>query len=278
MPPTSLSASEPAPKDQIRADDRRLETNERGFAHLPCLPVPLRERILVPERMDAPNLPKAEHDWALRGLARLNRISRADLMLWRFLAPRLASLPSGGVLRILDVATGSGDVPIRLSQRARHRFPNAKIQWAVCDASDHALETATRRAHAINLQLQAHRLDVTTDPLPEHDVTICGLFLHHLESLQVVELLGRMAAAATTGIIISDLQRTRTGLFLANVAGRCFSRSPIVHSDAPASVRAAFTHQELADIASRAGLETSRITRVFPERMILDWSADGVAG
>jgi 2-polyprenyl-3-methyl-5-hydroxy-6-metoxy-1,4-benzoquinol methylase len=274
----SFLAPGPAPRDGILADDRRPESNEGCFAHLPCFPVSLRERILVPERMDAPDLPKAEHDWALRGLARLNRISRADLMLWRFLAPRLASLPRGGVLRILDVATGSGDIPIRLSQRARHQFPNAKIQWAVCDTSDHALKTASQRAHAINLQLQAHQLDVTTDPLPENDVTICGLFLHHLESLQVVGLLGRMAAAATTGIIISDLQRTRTGLFLANVAGRCFSRSPIVHSDAPASVRAAFTHRELTDIAHRAGLENSRITRVFPERMILDWSAGGVAG
>lgn len=237
----------------------------------------LSERILVPELMDAPDLPEHEHDLALRGLARLNRISRADLMLWRFLAPRLASVPKGGVLRILDVATGSGDLPIRLSQRARRRFPNTKIQWAVCDVSDHALETATRRAHAINLRLKAHRLDATTDPLPENDVTICSLFLHHLEPSQVIGLLGRMAAAATTGIAISDLRRTRTGLLLANIAARCLSRSPIVHFDAPASVRAAFTDSELAALASRAGLETSRIARVFPERMILDWSAEGVA-
>ncbi len=238
----------------------------------------LRERILVPERMDAPDLPRQEHDAALRGLARLNRISSADGMLWRFLAPRLATLPHGGLLRILDVATGSGDVLTRLSRRARRRFPDAKIEWAACDVSDHALETATRRARAIDLEIQTHRLDVTTDPLPENDLTICSLFLHHLETSQVIGLLERMAASATTGIVISDLERTRTGLFLATVAAHCFSRSPVVHFDAPASVRAAFTRTELVDVAARAGMNVARITRVFPERMILDWSAQGVSG
>ena len=244
---------------------------------LPCSPVSLRERILVPERMDAPDLPEREHDLALRGLARLNRLSGADFMLWRFLAPKLATVPKGGVLRILDVATGSGDLPIQLSQRARHRFPNITIQWAACDVSEHALETATQRAHATGLKLQTHRLDVTADPLPDNDVTICSLFLHHLESSQVVGLLARMATSATTGIVISDLRRTRTGLLLAHLAGRCFSRSPIVHFDAPASVRGAFTHLELADLAHHAGLQGSHMARVFPERMILDWSAEGVA-
>ena len=244
---------------------------------LPCSPVSLRERILVPERMDAPDLPEREHNLALRGLARLNRLSGADFMLWRFLAPKLATVPKGGVLRILDVATGSGDLPIQLSQRARHRFPNITIQWAACDVSEHALETATQRAHATGLKLQTHRLDVTADPLPENDVTICSLFLHHLESSQVVGLLARMATSATTGIVISDLRRTRTGLLLAHLAGRCFSRSPIVHFDAPASVRGAFTHLELADLAHHAGLQGSQMARVFPERMILDWSAEGVA-
>ncbi len=263
---------------RFRCDHHRFGTDEWGFAHLPCCPVSLRERILVPERMDAPDLPRREHDEALRGLARLNRISRADGMLWRFLAPRLATLPPGGRLRILDVATGSGDVPIRLSQRARRRFPDARIEWAACDVSEHALDTATRRARAIDLDLQTHRLDVTSDPLPENDVTICSLFLHHLETSQVIGLLERMAESATTGIVISDLERTRTGLFLAHLAAHCFSRSPVVHFDAPASVRAAFTRPELVELAHRAGLNALGITRVFPQRMILDWSASGATG
>jgi hypothetical protein len=252
--------------------------DEQGIAHLPCCPVTLRERILVPERMDAPDLPRHEHDAALRGLARLNRISRADGILWRFLAPRLAMLPPGRLLRILDVATGSGDIPIRLFQRARRRFPDARIEWAACDVSDHALQATMRRARAIDLDLQTHRLDVTTDSLPENDLTICSLFLHHLETSQVIGLLERMAESASRGIVLSDLERTRSGLLLATAAAHCFSRSPVVHFDAPASVRAAFSRTELAGLADRAALNGSKITRVFPGRMILDWSAPGATG
>ncbi|MCP4741332.1 MAG: methyltransferase, partial [Actinomycetales bacterium] len=52
----------------------------------------LQHRILVPELMDDPNLGSAEHDRALHGLARLNRLASADLILWRRLQPHLEAL------------------------------------------------------------------------------------------------------------------------------------------------------------------------------------------
>jgi hypothetical protein len=68
-------------------------------------------RRLQPELMDQPGLDPARHRQALRGLRRINFWSRSAGILWPALAglARAAQRP----LRVLDQATGGGDVPNR---------------------------------------------------------------------------------------------------------------------------------------------------------------------
>jgi hypothetical protein len=51
----------------------------------------------------------------------------------------------------------------------------------------------------------------------------------------------------------------------------------VVHTDASISARAAFTPQELLDLAERAGMRGVRVRACFPARMTLVWDAAGVA-
>ena len=76
-----------------------------------------RHRQLVPEIMDQPGLAPDRHHAALRGLSRINLLSGTARVLWpplrelaRETAPRSA--------RVLDLATGGGDVPLRLWRKA----------------------------------------------------------------------------------------------------------------------------------------------------------------
>src|SRR5438270_753420 len=75
----------------------------------------LRTRRRRPEIMDQPGLSPARHARALRGLARINFFSGSARILWRPLAELGREL---GPLRILDVATGGGDLPVRLARKA----------------------------------------------------------------------------------------------------------------------------------------------------------------
>ena len=81
----------------------------------------LRQRNLQPEVMDQPDLDAGEHHHALEALARINRISFSPRILWRPIR-RLCELrkKSGDSrpVRVLDVATGGGDVPVRIWQMA----------------------------------------------------------------------------------------------------------------------------------------------------------------
>src|SRR5437764_159157 len=103
----------------------------------------LARRHRMPELMDQPGLDSVQHALALRGLARINRFSGSDRILWPAIAA-LARAESGRPIRVLDIATGGGDVPIRLGQRARR----AGVPLELCgvDASATAIEHARANA------------------------------------------------------------------------------------------------------------------------------------
>lgn len=216
--------------------------------------------------MDDPGIDPGEHDRALRGLSRLNRVSMADRPLWQ----RLGRLASGrSVLRVLDVATGGGDVPARLHGRAV--AADVPVHWWLSDISPHALRVAMERLQRAGARADGFVHDIVgAAPPGSYDVALCSLFLHHLNRADAVAALRHMAEAAPH-VIISDLRRTRAGMVLAAGASRVLSRSLVVHTDAVLSARAAWTAREAADMASEAGVRDARVTPVWPSRFVLEW-------
>ena len=227
----------------------------------------------VPELMDDEGIGPREHDAALRGLARLNRVSRSDAILWPVLRGVAAS-GNGRVLRVMDVATGSGDVPAALDARARSA--GIRIEWTLCDRSPHALARAEERAAGSGMNVRSACVDVLAAPLPPGcDVVISSLFLHHFDPHDAVRILRSMRDAAGVAVGVADLDRTWLGLGLATLGARVLSRSPVVHFDAAASVRAAHARAEIESLARDAGMSGCVITRAWPERWRLWWNRDG---
>ena len=121
------------------------------------------QRRVVPELMDDPGIASPDHEAALAGLARLNRWSRSDAGLWVTLrneARHVAPNP----LRILDLATGSGDLPVRLAGRAKRAKLN--LSFSACDISATALAVAKQNAAMRNVSIEFFPCDVMRDPLP----------------------------------------------------------------------------------------------------------------
>jgi 2-polyprenyl-3-methyl-5-hydroxy-6-metoxy-1,4-benzoquinol methylase len=219
--------------------------------------------------MDQPGLDPSEHAAALRGLARINWFSGSARILWRPLS-RLARENSGRPLRILDLATGSGDVPLLLWQRFRRA--GLRVELAGADVSEFALTQARSRAAASGAKIDFFALNALRDPLPrDFDVIMCSLFLHHLEDEEAVELLRRMGESARQMVLVNDLIRSYVNYLLAHVVTRLLSRSPVVHFDGPASVAAAFMRAEARGLAQRAGLQNARVDWRWPWRMLLQW-------
>jgi len=173
-------------------------------------------------------------------------------------------------LRVLDVATGAGDVPVRLWRMARRAGLHLEIHGV--DVSPRAVEFAAGRAAAEQAAIHFSVLDVLADPLPGgFDVVTCSLFLHHLADEQAVLLLQAMAKAVNRLVLVSDLRRSAVGLALAHLAAWTLTESDVVRVDGARSVRAAFTVQEAAALARAAGLKGAIVERHRPVRFLLSW-------
>jgi ubiquinone/menaquinone biosynthesis C-methylase UbiE len=219
--------------------------------------------------MDQPGLAPKRHAHALRGLARINLLSHSAGILWPEIAA-LARSVAPRPPRILDVATGGGDVPIRLWRRARRAGLDLHLEG--CDINPIALEHARTAAARAGAPLRFFEHDALSGPPPaNYDAVMCSLFLHHLDEEQAIAFLRRMAEMAGRLVLVNDLERSGTGLLLAHVAGRLLTTSDVVHVDGPRSVEAAFTRAEALSLAERAGLHGARVSWRWPFRWLLSW-------
>lgn len=222
-----------------------------------------------PEIMDQPGLNADRHIEALRALGRINFFSRSAGILWPALA-ELARTMAPHVPRVLDMATGGGDVPIRLWRRARRAGLDLHLEG--CDISPVGLEYARARAAAFGASLRFFEYNALRGAaLAGYDALMCSLFLHHLDDVEAAALLRRMADMAERLVLINDLQRSKLGLVAAHLAARLLTTSPVVRYDGPRSVEAAFTADEAQALAERAGLCGARVVRRWPFRWLLTW-------
>jgi 2-polyprenyl-3-methyl-5-hydroxy-6-metoxy-1,4-benzoquinol methylase len=229
----------------------------------------VRQRHLEPEIMDDPQLDEARHHAALRGLERINRWSGSVRILWpaiRALARELAPRP----LRILDIASGAGDVPIGVWRKAQRA--GLAVQVDGCDFNTRAVAYAHEKARLQDAKVNFFQLDALGGTIPDaYDVLTTSLFLHHLDEAQALTLLRKMAAATRRLVLVNDLRRSAAGYLFAWLGTRVLSRSPVVHVDGPLSVRAAFTMAEARQLAERAGLTGAKVSWRVPFRYLLSW-------
>lgn len=230
----------------------------------------LAHRDRQPELMDQPGLDAADHRRALVGLGKANSVSRISRVVWRAIRNACCSSASRQPLRILDIASGGGDITMGIAQLAAR--DGIAIEAHGCDASTTAIDYAQAAAQRLGVaNTNFFQLDALADPLDEYDVVMSTLFLHHLADDEARELLRRMGAAATKFVVVDDLCRNRLGYFYAWAGVRLLTRSPIVHTDGPLSVRAAFTTAEVTQLAREAAWQNVQIETHWPERFLMSW-------
>jgi 2-polyprenyl-3-methyl-5-hydroxy-6-metoxy-1,4-benzoquinol methylase len=226
----------------------------------------LAQRNHRPEIMDQPGLDRAKHFGALTGLRRLNVASGVARQMGKELT---AYSRSRGLscLRVLDIASGGGDVPLAIWKLAQRRGLDLRILGL--DVSTTACEYARKQCRAAGGSIAFDRCDVTSDSIPDgFDVVTCSLFLHHLKFEQASNLLRKMGAAGHL-LLANDLRRCNVGYLLAQLACRLLTTSPVVRYDGPQSVANAFTLSEMRGLCANAGLMNATVRRAWPFRLMV---------
>lgn len=229
----------------------------------------LKERNRQPELMDDPQLDPQVHQGALQGLSRVNWVTQTHRLLWKPIEEYCQKNKLTSV-SVLDLGCGSGDLLVWLHAKALQQGIQLKVTG--CDLSPVALEFARQRAAQEKMDAEFRQLDVLEGALPQdQDIVVCSLFLHHLESGDVVRLLQRMTEAARHLVVAQDLLRSRWGYLMCVAGTQLISRSRIVHVDGPLSVAGAFTLAEILSLSEQAGLAEAQLNRHWPERFVLTW-------
>lgn len=227
----------------------------------------------VAELMDDPGLDYSSHAEALKGLERLNFFSTSAASLWQQIKPLTQGDQNTSPLRILDIATGGGDIPVALFKTAEAEGVNIEIVGA--DVSPSSIKYATQYAQQRQAAVEFLEMNALHDQLPEgFDVVMTNLFTHHLDPADVVSLLYKMAGSARQLVLVNDLVRSEISYAMVWLATRLFSRSPIVHYDGPVSVRGSYTDTEFLKMANQAGLDQATIKACPPCRQLLIWKRD----
>jgi ubiquinone/menaquinone biosynthesis C-methylase UbiE len=170
---------------------------------------------------------------------------------------RVASQSERRQLRLLEVASGAGDVPLAAQRHFAER--GVTLQVTLLDRMASHLNGGPAAAvcgHALQLPFREAAFDVVS----------CSLFAHHLEPEELRQFVREALRVCSRAVLINDLIRSRIHLWLVYAALPLF-RSRITRHDAPVSVRRAYTvdemHEMLRDIPGmRIEITTHRLYRM----------------
>ncbi len=175
--------------------------------------------------------------------------------------------------RVLDV--GAGDA--RLAQHLSVEFKKRGYELDFVALDRRASHLGRAGVHRNGVRAVA--ADVFALPFrePAFDVVMCNLFFHHFSGGDARRLLRHLASAARLAVLVNDLERRFWAYAFIRVAWP-FATSRLTRNDGPASVRQAYTLDELADLTRSSGFRNFEIERLPFYRLGLTlWSSPHLA-
>ncbi|MEY2576129.1 MAG: hypothetical protein QOF80_1616 [Verrucomicrobiota bacterium] len=200
-----------------------------------------------PELMDRPQPVTPELASDLRNLRKLNRYFGSYRLIEHFLRHWIQPRSR---MRVLDLATGSGDIPRLIVEYARRA--GATVTVDAVDQQPSTLEIA-RGLSRDYPEIEFFEGDVLSFGDGGYDVVLCSLALHHFEEVTAVELLKRCRTLSNRYVLVSDLRRGVLATLGVYLLTTFIFREPMTRTDARLSAERAFSFREFRSLAERAG-------------------------
>ena len=208
-----------------------------------------------PEDIDRPGQLFDDLARSMADVARTNRLFGGTQTILYHIARLLNDVPPGTPIRILDIATGSADIPRALNAWGRRR--GLRLTLVGVDNHPAMLRLAQDMSDAPHL-VQADALALPF-AARSFDIALCALAFHHFGFESSARVLAAMNALTTRGFVVSDLRRdqlTYWGVRAALMLGRTH---PFTRHDGPASVRRAWTPAEYRKMVGLSGVSGVRV-------------------
>ena len=240
------------------------------------------------EMMDLPGHPRELLEEDLANLRVFNRYLGGHRSVMRGLARLVREQRLVG-FSLLDVGTGSGDVPARITDWAQQRGIQTRIVALEREPVTARVAATLTNPPFIPLLQRGKEGDfrrcgivvVRGDGLippfrpASFDFVLASQLLHHFSEEQIVSVLRTWSRLARKAVIVSDLVRHPVAYCGIRIFTRLFTRNVMTLTDGPLSVRRAFTLAEWRELFRRADVGPVQIFSVFPYRVLALVSLNG---
>ena len=225
-----------------------------------------------PELIDGTDYAVAEFRDCLRDLRRINQLLGGQRALARHLFPMIEATGRHHI-RLLDIGTGSADLPRMVVEWARQR--GKRVDFVVVDL--HPLAVREARDWVVDYpEILVVQADAFQLPFVEgsFDFVMASLFLHHFEDEAAARLLQGFSQVAQDAFMINDLRRHPLAYYAIRCLTWLFTNNRLVRHDAAVSVLRGFQDADWQKIAGLAGLSL-KVHRHFPFRYLIIGQAGG---
>jgi hypothetical protein len=220
------------------------------------------KRVATAELLDTDCGTPAEVEASLGDLRRINRwfggvATTSDMV------ERVARETRRSSFSLLEVAAGSGYVP----DTARERLLQGGLHLQVT-VLDRVLSHLSNGHSAV-------AGDALALPFCDasFDLLSCNLFAHHLSPRELVQFVDEALRVCRIAVLINDLVRHPLHMSLV-YAGMPLYRSRLTRHDAPASVRQAYTVEEMKTLLAQSRAGRVEIQRHYLFRMgVIVWKS-----
>jgi ubiquinone/menaquinone biosynthesis C-methylase UbiE len=218
------------------------------------------------EMMDLPGNPKELLVEDLRNLRIINRYLGGYRGVMKGLK-RLVRKDRMSRFSLLDVGTGSADIPKVIVRWARNQGVTARVV-----ALEPEPVTAAEAAHQTQQwpEITVIRGDGMAPPFQatSFDFVLASQMLHHFPDDRIIALLKTWSRLARKAILISDLVRDPVAFYGIRVITHLFTRNQMTRFDGPLSVRRALTLNEWRELFREAAVGRFRVVPIFPYRQM----------
>lgn len=215
-----------------------------------------------PELMDDFSIQDERVDLALRELRMINYFLGGNNASKRGVTKLISDIP-GEKIYLLDAGSGSSDVLDDLKKKHKAvQVISLDKNMRVCNfiKKNNNFKPMIVCADAFNLPFKNKSVDIIHT----------SLFLHHFDNDNLNIILKKFNDVAKWGIVINDLRRSLRAYLGIKILTLLFSRSELVRSDAPISVRKGFVKSELIELLKEMRFTNYEIVKKWAFRWLIN--------
>lgn len=219
------------------------------------------------EWMDQPDCSPEALEASLKDLCWVNRYLGGASVIKRLLQ-KIIHQKGLRKFSILDIATGSGDIPIEMVKWGRSN--GFEITIKALDKNSEIIKIAQSISKDCpEISFEVSDFFKNTYPGQSFDFCISSLFLHHLSSDLIKPFLKEIFRLCRHAVVVNDLVRGWIPYTLFKLIGPVAGLHPMTRHDGAVSILRALTISELESIVKDCHFNFYQIQSHFPYRLSL---------